>query len=62
MAREIKRGSDIKLRSEKMGTFIGGIPSFLVRISLLVTIVVLAMLLWGIFAFFARCFPFSAFC
>lgn len=61
MAREIKQGSDIELRSEKLGTFIGGVPSSLTRISLWVTIIVLLVLLCGIFAFFARCFPFSAF-
>lgn len=61
MTREIKQGNDIELRSEKMGTFIGGMPSSLTRISLLVTIIILVMLLWGIFAFFAECFPFSAF-
>lgn len=62
MTQEIKQGSDIELRSEKMGAFIGGVPSSLVYISLVVTMGVLAVLLWGIFAFFARCFPFSAFC
>lgn len=51
--KKIRQGSEIQLRSEKMRKFIGGVPSVLTCISLLVNVLVLLMLVWGGYWFYS---------
>lgn len=50
-SKEIKEGSDIELRSEKMRKFIGEVPSLLVWIGIVVNVLVLLLLAYGGYCF-----------
>ena len=50
-SKEIKDGSGIELRSEKIRNFIGEVPSLLVWIGILVNVLVLLLLACGVYCF-----------